>query len=170
MPAWFGLTGPDGTPLSTNLWKGGRIHAFVGRLTAVASPVPELAELTLLDFDQDVGAHMFHLLLSVPVGTYDLDWRLFRCCGELPPERLPTITNIPVASFGALHAVSTVSRDDHRVHLEGVRPSGWQTMPCDRASSNEEVRSLFWQGLAFLTPDASAPLFHMEGSFSSFSK
>ena len=44
---------------------------------------------------------------------------------ELPEEGLPAITEIPVASFAPLRAVSAVSWEDHRVHLEGVPPSGW---------------------------------------------
>ena len=32
--ARFQLTGPDGTPLSTDLRKGGGVHTFLGRLTA----------------------------------------------------------------------------------------------------------------------------------------
>ena len=129
------MTSLDWTPLSTDLQKGGGLHAFLGRLTAEAAPVPGLAELTLLGVDQDGGAHILHSLFSVPVGPYDPDRRLFGCHGELPTEGLPAITEIPVASFVALRAVSAVSREDHRVHLEGVPPSGWQTMPCERVGT-----------------------------------
>ena len=68
LSARFELTGPDGTPLSTDLQKGGGIHAFLGRLTAEAAPFPGLAELTLLGVDRDGGAHILHSLFSVPVG------------------------------------------------------------------------------------------------------
>ena len=51
-----------------------------------------------------------------------------------PPEGLPTIIKIPVASFGALRTVNVVSRDDHGMHLEGASSSGWQTMPYERAT------------------------------------
>ena len=72
-----------------------------------------------------------------PGRPYDPDQRLFGCRGELPAEGLPAITEIPVASFAALRAVSAMSREDHLVHLEGVPPSGWQVMPCERASHKE---------------------------------
>ena len=103
---------------------------FLGHLRAEAAPVPGLVEITLLGVDRDGGAHILHSLFSVPVGPYDPKRRLFGCCWDLPPEVLPAITKIPVASFGALHVVTSVSRDDHQVHLEGSPPSCWQTMPC----------------------------------------
>ena len=108
----------------TDLWKEGGVHAFLGRFTAEVDPVSGLGELTLLGLDQDGGAHILHLLFSVPVGPYDPDRRFFGCWGELPPEGLLAITNIPLASFAALRVVSTVSREDHQVNLEGVPPSG----------------------------------------------
>ena len=138
LSAWFQLTGLNVTPLSTELQKGGGIHAFLVRLTAEAAPVPGLAELTILGVDCYGGAHILHLLFYVPVGPYDQNRMLLGCRGELPPEGLPSITNIQVASFGALRAISAVSREDHRVHLEGVPPSGCQMTPCKRASTNEE--------------------------------
>ena len=39
---WFILTGPYGDPLQNELWKRGALHAFLGRLTAEALPVPRL--------------------------------------------------------------------------------------------------------------------------------
>ena len=95
---------------------------------------------------------------------------MFGCRRELPSEGLPDITEILVASFGALRAVNVISRDNHRVHLEGFPPSGLQTMPCKRASSKEERQSLSCQGLIFLPPDAASPLFFLDGSAGAFSK
>ena len=164
------MTSLDGTPLSTDLRKGGGLHAFLGRLTAETAPVPGLADLTLLGVDRDGGTHILHSLFSVPVGPYDPDRRLFGCRGELPTEELPAITEIPVASFTALRAVSAMYREDHRVHLEGVPPSVWQAMPCKRVNHKEDGRSLSCRGLTFLPPDAAAPLFHLEGSVGEFSK
>ena len=111
------MTSLDGTPFSTDLRKGGGLHAFLGRLTAEVAPVPGLAELTLLGVDQDGGAHILHSLFSVPVVPYDPYRWLFGYRRELPIEGLPAITEIPMASFEALRAVSAVSREDHRVHL-----------------------------------------------------
>ena len=68
LSALFRLKGPDLTPLSTVLWKGGGFHAFLGRLTAELARVLGLAELTLLGVNREVGAHIFHLLFSVLVG------------------------------------------------------------------------------------------------------
>ena len=109
LSAQFILTGCDGTHLSTDLRKVGGLHAFLFRLTAGAAPVPGLAELALLGFDQDGEAHILHLLFSFPIGPHEPNQRLFGCCGELPAERPPTITGIPVASFGAWHAIGSVS-------------------------------------------------------------
>ena len=134
----FQLTGPDRTSLLTDLLKGGGVHAFRGRPRAKASPVLGLAQHTLLGVDRNGGAHILHSLFSVLFGTYDPNWRYFGGCGELPPEGLPAITDIPVASFGSLRDFSAVSREDHRVHLEGFPPSGWQTTSCERASNKEE--------------------------------
>ena len=100
------------------------VCAILGRLTAEAALVPGLEELTLLGVDRDGGAHILHSLFSVTAGPYNPDWRLFGCRGGIPPEGLPAITEIPVASFVALRTVSAVSREAHRVHLEGVPHSG----------------------------------------------
>ena len=105
----------------TDLRKGGGLHAFLGRLTAEAAPVPEIAELTILGVNRDGVSHILHLLFSIPVGPYHPNRRLFGRRGEIPPEGLPAITKIPVASFGALRAVNAVSRDEHQAHLEGGR-------------------------------------------------
>ena len=48
LSARFRLTGPDGNPLSTDLQKGGEIHAFLCRLTAEVAPVPGSADLMLV--------------------------------------------------------------------------------------------------------------------------
>ena len=71
------MTDADGGSLPNKIRKGGGIHNFLGRLTAEAIPVPGLAELALLGFDWDRGAHILHSLFSVLVGTYDPDRRLF---------------------------------------------------------------------------------------------
>ena len=110
LSARFRVTSLDGTPLSTDLRKGGGLHAFLGRLTAEAAPVPGLAELTLLGVDRDGGAHILHSLFSVPVGPYDPDRRLFGCRGEIPTEGLPAITEILMASFAALRAAPCPGR------------------------------------------------------------
>ena len=78
------MTDTDGGSLLTKLQKEGRIHTILGRLTAEAVPVPDLAELTLIGVDQDGGPHILHSLFSVLFRIYDLDRRFFRCCGELP--------------------------------------------------------------------------------------
>ena len=104
------------------------------------------------------------------VSPYDPNQSFFGCCGELPPEGIPAITKIPVASFEAQRAVSAMSRGDHWVHLEGVSPSGWQMTPCERASGKGEGRSLSCQGLTFLPLYETAPLFNLEESVGMFSK
>ena len=57
---------------------GGWVHALLGRLTAEAAPVPGLAGLTLLWFDQYGGAHILHSIFSVTVSPYDPYRWLFR--------------------------------------------------------------------------------------------
>ena len=103
--------GPPSRPTSGG--GGGGVHTFKGRLTDETVSVSGLAELTLLGFDWDGGAHIPHLLFPVPVGSYDPDKRLFGCRGELTLEGLPSITNILAASFGARRTVRAVSWDDH---------------------------------------------------------
>ena len=49
----FQVTNAEGETLSTELRKGGGIHAFLGRLTVEADPSPGLAHLTLLAVKQD---------------------------------------------------------------------------------------------------------------------
>ena len=114
---------PRWDPLLTDHQKGGGLHAFLGRLTAEAAPVPGLAELMLLGVDREGVSHILYSLFSVLVVPYDPDRRLFGCRRELPTEGIPAITEIPVASFAALRAVSAVSREDHQLHLEVVSPS-----------------------------------------------
>ena len=75
-----------------------------------------------------------------------------------------------MASFGERFSVSTMSRDDHQVHLEGVPPSSWKTKPFKRAIDKGEGRSLSFQGLTFFPTDAYAHLFHLGGSVGEFSK
>ena len=134
------------------------------------APVPGISELTLLGVDRDGGPHILHLLFSILVRPYDPDQRFFGCCGEFPPEVLPAITEIPVASFGARRAVSAMSRDEHQVHLEEYPPSGWHTMPCERESGKGEQEILSCWVLTFLPPDTAAPLFNIKGSVGVFSK
>ena len=133
-------------------------------------PSPGVDGADLLGVDWDRGAHIIQPIFSVRAGPYDPGRRLSGFRGELPVEGLPAITEIPVSFFAALRASSAVSREDHRVYLEGVPPSGWQTMPCKRAIHKEDGRSLSCRGLTFLPPDAAVPLFHLEGSVSEFSK
>ena len=64
------LSSSDGTPLTNNLQKGGGLHAFLGRLTAEAAPVPGLAEITLLGVDRYGGSQILNSLFSVLVGPY----------------------------------------------------------------------------------------------------
>ena len=134
---------------------------LLGRLTAVAVPVPGIAELTLLGVDRDGGAHILHSILSVPVGPYDPDRIFFGCRGELFSEGLPTTNEITVASFVAQRVSSSVSREDHIVHLEVVPPYCWRTTPCKRARGKGEGKKLSCRGLTLLPPDEIAPLLHI---------
>ena len=72
---------------------------------------------------------MLQSFFSVPVGMYDPERRLFGCCGELPSEGLPMITEIPVASFAVRRFIGAVIQEDHIVLVEGVSPSIWHTIP-----------------------------------------
>ena len=63
----------------TDLWKGGGLNAFLGRITSEVDPVLGLSELTLMGADRNRGAHILHWLFSVLVGPYDPDRRLFGC-------------------------------------------------------------------------------------------
>ena len=154
--------------LTTYQQKGRRIHAFLRSLTVEAALIPGLAGLTLLGVDQYRESHILHSFFSVPVGSYSPDRQFFRCCRELPSERLLAITEISVASFAAWCVVSTVSQEEHIVHMEGVSPSSVHTKLCKKESDNAEGRNLTCQGLTFLPPDVAAPLLHMEGNVECF--
>ena len=102
--------------------------------------------------------HIIHSFLSVQVGPYATEQRLLAFRVELPSEGLPPIADIPVAFLAVRRAVSAILREDHMVHVEGIPPSYWQTMPCKRARRKENGRDLACRGLTFLPPDAPARL------------
>ena len=170
MLAWFRVLDADEAALTVEYRKGGGIQSFLGHLTAEASQVPGEAGLTLIEVDRDVGAHILYSLFSVLVGTYAPDRWLFGCCRELPPEGIPTITEIPVTSFAARRDVSDVPREDHIVYLEVVSTSRWWTMPCKKVSGKAYGKNLTYRGLTFLPPDAATSLIHIEGKVVDFSK
>ena len=80
----------------------------MGHLTVGAAPDPGLTGLTLLGVYRYRGDHIFHSFLSIPVGPYDPDRGLFGCLRKLPPEGLPAITEILLASFVAQRGISAV--------------------------------------------------------------
>ena len=65
--------------------------------------------------------------------------------------------------------VSTISWYDHRLQLEGVPLSGYQTTTCKRESNKGEGRSLSCEGITFLPINAAALLLNMEESVGAFS-
>ena len=113
----FRVTDADEGSLPTELRKGGVIHALLCRLMSVTVPGPGLAELTLLEVDQNRGVHILHFIFYVPAGPYNPGRILFGCCRDPTSEGLPFITKITVDSFGERRVVSAVSREDHQVHL-----------------------------------------------------
>ena len=124
------MTGANGEALTTKICKGGGIHNFLGRLTSEAAPVPGLAGLTLLRVNRYREAHILHSFLSVQVGTSNPNCWLFGCCKDLPPEGLPAIIEITVASFAARRGIRSLPLENHIINLEKVSPSSWQTIPC----------------------------------------
>ena len=62
----FRVTDAVGASIPTELHKGGRIHAFLVRLTAEVNPVPILAGLILLGADHDGEAHILHSFFFCP--------------------------------------------------------------------------------------------------------
>ena len=54
---------------------------FLGRLRTKGITFLGLAELVVLGVDRDGGAHILHLLFSVPVRPYGPDQRLIGCRG-----------------------------------------------------------------------------------------
>ena len=124
------MTGPDGAPLPTDLWKEGGLYVFLGRLTDEAVPVPGLAELTLLRVDRDEEAHILHLLFSVLVVHCDPNQRLYRCYGELTSEGLPAITKITVDSTSAPYPGMTTGcnwRESHSLDIRQLHARGRAT-------------------------------------------
>ena len=104
------------------------------------------------------------------LGLTNPNHRLFGCRGELPSEGLPTITKIPVASFEALQSVRAVSREDQRLHLEGVPPFGWQMMPCERLSNKEADKVSPAKDSPSFCPTPPLPSSIWKGSSESFLK
>ena len=139
---WFRVTDADGGVLLTEQRKGGATHAFLGRLATEAAPALSLAHLALLTVNWDGETHVLHSLFSVPVRPYNPDRRLFGCCGELPSEGLPAITDIPVAPFAVRCIVNAVPWGYHIVHVEGVSTPSWRSTPCERASGKAEGQNL----------------------------
>ena len=79
LSAHFRVVDTYGASPPLELCKLGGFHAFLGRITAEATPVPGLAGLALLGADRDGGSHILHSFFSVPVGPYD-PYRLFFGC------------------------------------------------------------------------------------------
>ena len=60
------------------------------------------------------------------------------------------ITELLVDAFAVQSAVYAVPRADHQLHIEGVPPSIWKSIPYNRAGKNQEdLQDLAWQGLTF---------------------
>ena len=123
LSAQFQVTDANGAALTTEQLKGGGIHAFLGRLATDVAPVPSLTGLTFVGVYRDRVSHTLHSFFSVPVGPYDLYRQLFGFRGELPPEGLPTITDIPVDSFSSRRGVGAMPLKVHIIHPEGASPS-----------------------------------------------
>ena len=103
--------------------------------------------------------HPLHLLFSVPVGLYSTAWRIFACRGEPPKKSRPPVADLPVDAFGVRRYMRAILREDHVSHLEGVTPSVWQAMPCERVGGTAEVgHDLDYQGLTFVAPEGAARL------------
>ena len=107
--------------------------------------------------NRDGTVHLLHSSFFVPVGPYSTDRLLSAFVGELPAEGLPLVADILGEAFAVWGAVRAALRDDHQVHVEGVPPPLWQSMPCERAGKlQEDGRDLAFQGLTFVPPDGAS--------------
>ena len=98
------------------------LHAYLGLLAAGVDSAPTMECLALIMVNWDGEVQVLHPFFSVPVAPYGTDRCLLDFRGELPSEGLPQIAAIPVASFVVQHAVNSVPREYHMVHVEGILP------------------------------------------------
>ena len=99
-----------------------------------------------------------HLFFSVTVRRYYRERKILAISGDIPTEGLPTLAEIPVASFAVRHAVCAVLRKEHLVHVEGIPLPIWQTKPFNRSVKNIDSQDLACQGLTFLPLDSASCL------------
>ena len=109
------------------------VHSLLGHLTSGVDPVPGLERLTLLGGNQDGAVHLLHSLFSVPVGLYYSPRWFSIYLGELLYYGLPPVVEIPVEAFMVRRSIRSVPQADHVIHLEGVAPPVWKSMPCEMA-------------------------------------
>ena len=77
----------------------------------------------MIGVDQDGKLNLLHLLLSVPVGLYSTDRRLFTCLGKLLYKGLSPEVELHTEAFAAQRSVRAIPEDDHVIHLNGFTPS-----------------------------------------------
>ena len=86
----FQVTWEDGGGvLSSELYAGRGLHAFLGHLVSAVDPVPGLECLSLMGVERDRIGHLLKLFFSVPVGLYYTNRQLFAFVGDLPVEGFP---------------------------------------------------------------------------------
>ena len=124
LSAQFRVTDADRGSPPIELQEGWGIHAFLGRITTEAAPVPGLAGITLLGVYRDGGSHILHSFFSAQFRPYDMNRWLFRCRGKLSFQGIPAITEIPVTSFAARSVIRDVQHEYHIVDPGTPTPRG----------------------------------------------
>ena len=148
----------EGRPLLLDMRSRQGIHTYLGILAVRVDSAPGTERLALLMVDQDGEVHVLHSFFSVSVRPYYTESCFLAFRGDITPEGLPPIANIPVDSLLVQCAFSAVPREDHVVHIEEIPPLEWQTMPCEMAGSKEYGQDLSCRGLTFLPLDAATCL------------
>ena len=112
-----------GAALTPAKRSGRGIHSFLAHLKSGVDPVPGLDRVTVVRVDPDRRVHLMHSLFSFRVELYSTQPHLFAGLGNLPPEGLPPVAEIPDEAFAARHSVRFVPQVDPVTHLGRISPS-----------------------------------------------
>ena len=148
----------------SELRSGQVLHAYLGILAAGLDSAPRMVRLTFPMVDRDGEVHVLNLFFFIPVRTHATKRRLLDLRGGLPLEGLLPIAYIPLTSLTVWRAVKIVPREYHVVHVEGIPPLNWHTIPCKRAGRKIDGLNLDCRGITFLLPDVAAHLLGNPGT------
>ena len=140
----------------SELRSGRGIHDFSGHLSSRMDPVPGLDLLALMGVEIDVMVHPLQSFLFFLIYPYSIDRQLFIFRGEIPPERLPLVTELLVEALVLWCTICAVPREYHQVHVKVFLPSIWKFIPLERAGKHmEESQNLAYRVMTFPPPEVA---------------